>query len=144
MRLVPQSSGISSIKMKRIATIFLVLFALDVSATEGLAYSDYPGIWLPIYTADKNAPEKLIINPDFSGIFEIRRKDKESETFQSSKQSLVKLDDLLVFFFKDKEERLRYKVVLSGWSSYESEINHVNAKVTAELSPVTSAAFNDI
>ena len=107
--------------MKKIITIFLFFaFIAPVYSAENLLSTDYIGTWVTHgRTSVKGEKQKLIINKDDSSYFE-RNFDKNNQKFNSPAALFSHQEDLLIIKYNNKDNELRYKLVLSGWRSGET------------------------
>ncbi len=107
--------------MKKIITIFLFFtFVAPLYATENLLATDYIGTWVTHgKTPVKDEKQSLIINKDNSSYFE-RNFDGNKQMFNSPSSLFLKQEDLLIIKYNNKDNELRYKLVLSGWRSGET------------------------
>jgi hypothetical protein len=106
--------------MKHILLTILISFiTVSVNATENLLSKDYIGTWVTHgRTSVKGEKQILIINQDNSSYFE-RKFDDNNQQFNSPVSLFAQQDDLLIIKYNNKDNELRYKLVLSGWRSGE-------------------------
>ena len=93
-----------------------------VHGSENLEQADYYGMWVSNRAPVAEENQTLTINSDLSSQFERKFKNTGNQSFIAHSASAEIKDDLLILSYRQSDEKLRYKLVLSGWKSRDTKV----------------------